>query len=326
MEGKTVWEAEYRERKATFERLASEIEFALESVIESENIKAHSITKRVKSAKSIAEKAERKEFDDPLGQLEDIVGVRVVTLFLSDLPRLDELIRKSFTIYASDDKVTGNDPASFGYMSVHYVASLHDKHSGPRYDDLKGVRFEIQTRTIVMDAWANISHYLDYKGTSSIPEGLRKDFFALSGLFYVADQHFEIFTDRAQLSQEKARQELQQSNLVGSVDINLDTMQAFLLDRYKDRRDIARSSISEFVEEVTRAGYDDIGTLERTLDGADHAFAIYEERYPPAAGPGSSARFANLGAARITLALADKKYAVTTSNSDEGMEELALWA
>jgi ppGpp synthetase/RelA/SpoT-type nucleotidyltranferase len=79
------------------------------------------------------------------------------------------------------------------YQSVHFVGRIHPSRSGPRYDSIKGQRFEIQVRTILMDAWANVSNYLDYKSDRSIPSELRRDFFALSGLFYVAEQHLEPF-------------------------------------------------------------------------------------------------------------------------------------
>ena len=49
--------------------------------------------------------------------------------------------------------------------------------------------FEIQVRTIAQDAWDSVSHYLDYKN-NSIRDELKRDFYALSGLFYVADTHF----------------------------------------------------------------------------------------------------------------------------------------
>lgn len=42
----------------------------------------------------------------------------------------------------------------------------------------------------MLNAWASISHYLGYKKESDIPAELRRDFNALSGLFYVADTHF----------------------------------------------------------------------------------------------------------------------------------------
>jgi ppGpp synthetase/RelA/SpoT-type nucleotidyltranferase len=317
------WRKQYESRKPAFERLASEVEFALQTTTGREGIKVHSVTSRLKSVESIAEKARSKELDDPLVEVDDVVGIRVVALFLSDLPRLDELIRSSFEIHTSEDKVNDGDPASFGYMSVHYVAVLGDQHLGPRYDDLEGIQFEIQTRTVVMDAWANVSHHLDYKGASSIPEDLRKDFFALSGLFYVADQHFEIFADRARQSQQRAKQDLHKDP-DEVVAINLDTVEAFLEERYRKRRHADRASISEFVEEITRMGYTDIPTLGEALDRGSPNFLDYEkdivsftERHEPL--------FADLGAARITLVLADEKYARETRGDADDLREFAVW-
>ncbi len=298
------WGEEYAQQKPLLEQLASETAFALDSATKSKKIKTHSITSRVKTAESIANKAKEKELDDPLTQLEDLVGVRVVVLFLSDLPDLDDLVRGSFDIHRSDDKVAEGDPASFGYMSVHYVATLNDSHSGPRYDHLKEIKFEIQTRTVVMDAWANISHYLDYKGESSVPEDLRRDFYALSGLFYVADQHFELFADRAGESRKQAEKDLDSGESSG-LKINRDTLAAFLAQRYPDRRQAHGTAISELVEEVVNAGYEHLGPLEKMLDQAESKFEKYEEESPPKAGRGSG-RFSGVGAVRVSLRLSGK--------------------
>ncbi|MEZ5077711.1 MAG: hypothetical protein R2725_09730 [Solirubrobacterales bacterium] len=308
-----------------FERLAMEVEFGLESAVDRGPIKIHSITSRIKSRESVADKARRREINDPLAELDDLVGVRIVVLFLSDLPRLDALIRETFSIETSEDKIAGGDPATFGYMSKHYIATLGDAHSGPRYDEVKQMAFEIQTRTVVMDAWANVSHHLDYKGASSIPEDLKKDFFALSGLFYVADQHFEIFADRASESRQRAMDVVGQEP-EEAVEVNLDTVEAFLRARYPDRKHSDRGSISDFVEEVTRADYDSINALERALTGADTKFRAYEERYPPNA-VGSGDRFHDVGAARIALALADRSYAKITYHDvlDDPITQFASW-
>jgi hypothetical protein len=196
-------------------------------------------------------------------------------------------------------------------MSVHYIATLKGEHVGPRYDDLKGIRFEIQARTIVMDAWANVSHYLDYKGESSVPEDLRKDFFALSGLFYVADQHFEIFADRARRSREKAEEELK-SDTASDLEINLDTMEAFLARRYPDRVHGDRPSVSELVEQVTEAGYGSLGTLEEALVGVEPQFLQREIAYPPGEADGvpdsqqSRRRFTDVGVVRLSLRMLGK--------------------
>ena len=66
------------------------------------------------------------------------------------------------------------------------VAIMRAEYSGPRYDNIAVLPFEIQVRTIAMDAWANVSHHLDYKSDKDVPAELRKDFYALSGLFYLA--------------------------------------------------------------------------------------------------------------------------------------------
>jgi ppGpp synthetase/RelA/SpoT-type nucleotidyltranferase len=314
------WDAEYRKLRDAYGRLASEVEFALRAITEREGIKVHSVSSRVKTAKSIADKARRKEFDDPLNQVNDIVGIRIVALFLTDLPRLDALVRESFEIHESDDKVTEGDPASFGYMSVHYLATLGDQHSGPRYDDLKDIAFEIQTRTVVMDSWANVSHHLDYKGASSIPEDLRKDFFALSGLFYVADKHFELFAERARESQVRARKELEHEP-AEAIEINLDTMEAYLEERYSDRRQSDRASISEFVEEIAKAGYTEIGALAQMLDRGERRFLQYEQQSPP---HGPDSRFLDLGAARISLAIADPVFATQLYPSDSEIHKMSL--
>lgn len=294
-----AWDEEYARRKPLLEQLASESEFTLNQVTRKKKIKTHSVLSRVKTAESIAKKAKEKELTDPLNEIEDIVGVRVVVLFLSDLPRLDKLIHSTFNVVSSENKVTDTDPSSFGYMSVHYVVTLDDSHSGPRYDELKGMRIEIQTRTVVMDAWANVSHYLDYKGESSIPRDLRKDFYALSGLFYVADQHFEIFADRSRKSQKEAKREVD-SGSTSEIEINLDTLAAFLAQRYPDRAKPGREGISELVEEITRAGYSDLGALEHDLDRVKARFEKYEKEEPPemAEQPG---RYNPVGVVRVSL-------------------------
>jgi ppGpp synthetase/RelA/SpoT-type nucleotidyltranferase len=300
------WAEGYLAQTPVFARLAAEVEFALETITGQEGIKTHSITSRVKELQSLIEKCREKEIDDPLSEVVDLVGIRVVVLFLSDLPRLDEVIRKTFEVHEAEDKVLGGDPASFGYMSIHYVGTLKDEHAGPRYDDLKKIRFEIQARTIGMDAWANVSHYLDYKGESSVPEELKKDFYALSGLFYVADQHFEIFASRARESREQAEERLQ-SDAASDLEINLDTMEAFLARRYPDRVHGDRASVSRLVEEVASAGITTLGALDLILDEVETRFLKAEVEYPPTVpdeqpGPEEPPRrYMDVGAVRGSL-------------------------
>jgi putative GTP pyrophosphokinase len=118
-------------------------------------------------------------------------------------------------------------------MSVHFIAKIKPNFSGPRYDGLVGVPLEIQVRTIAMDAWATISHYLSYKSAIDVPSEMRRDFFALSGLFYVADSHFEMFFK----GRERGRTQIAAELKAGTqgLEINLDSLTEYLASRFPDR-------------------------------------------------------------------------------------------
>jgi len=183
----------YEQRKEVYGRLREESLFILRPLVSKAGIRTHSVDGRVKELESVLDKNERKEYINPFEQMTDIVGLRVVCLFISSIAKVGDLIRSEFDVLSEDDKIEGGDAASFGYMSVHFIVKLPKSYKGPRYDDLIGISFEIQVRTLAMDAWATISHYLSYKNDQDIPKELRRDFYALSGLFYVADTHFEMF-------------------------------------------------------------------------------------------------------------------------------------
>ena len=147
-------EATYRAGLDRYERLCTEVEFAIETGLRRDGIEAHTVSGRVKTPESFLEKVGRRRYEAPFDEMPDLVGVRIVVRFLSDLPKVSELVRKLFDVQSEDDRVHGGADTTFGYMSIHYVAALAPGTTGPRYDDLKDLHFEIQVRTIVMDARA----------------------------------------------------------------------------------------------------------------------------------------------------------------------------
>lgn len=179
---------EYNSRKGLFDQLIETAKFIISQEIQ--NIKIHSFTNRIKGFDSFVDKIRRKGVKEPFQEIMDVVGLRIVCLFHSDVKNIGVIVKKNFEILEEDDKINSVDVNFFGYMSLHYKAKLKDVR--PDYKDIKDIPFEIQIRTIAQDAWASISHNLDYKKESEVPIHLKRDFNALSGLFYVADTHFEI--------------------------------------------------------------------------------------------------------------------------------------
>jgi len=156
--------------------------------IATKNIKIHSITPRIKGLDSFMDKIRRKRLIDPFNEVHDLIGFRVICLFLEDVHKAGDLITKEFNVFEIDDKMVEAGHDVFGYMTLQYKAKLKDTVN----EIVKDYSFEIQVRTIGQDAWASISHYLDYKQESSLPANLRRDFHALSALFYIADTHFSL--------------------------------------------------------------------------------------------------------------------------------------
>jgi putative GTP pyrophosphokinase len=264
-------------------------------------IKIHSIAGRVKERDSFLEKIERKKYRDPVNDTEDLVGLRVVCLFTDDLSRIGEIIHEEFAVLDVEDKVASADVASFGYMSQHYVCRLRSEFHGRRYDRIKGQKFEIQCRTLLMDAWANVSHHLAYKGESSIPQDLRKDFHALSGLLYVADRQFQSLLSAARKSQDEAV-EIVADALGDGLDrpLDLSAMQAYLASTFPGREKAGATSESELVEELAAAG---IGTVRRLQEKVQLGIAARGEEQGSIGG-----RYNQVGLVRWAVRCADERY------------------
>nr|VFJ87494.1 MAG: hypothetical protein BECKLFY1418B_GA0070995_100713 [Candidatus Kentron sp. LFY] len=181
---------QYHANRRDYGRLVGEVERILNESIERHGIKIHALTSRIEEIDSLLDKAQRKGISKPFEQIHDLIGFRIVCLFLSELDEISDIIKEEFDVFEEDDKVNASEMQIFGYMSLHLEARL--KSDAQSNDALTSTPFEIQVRTIAQDAWASVSHYLDYKEISAVPENLKRDFYALSGLFYVADTHFSI--------------------------------------------------------------------------------------------------------------------------------------
>lgn len=183
---------QYDAKTTDFQLLIETVRFILQKEIKRQKIKIHSFINRVKSFDSFLNKIRRKNISDPFREIHDLLGFRIVCLFLEDLELFKDIIAKEFDVFEEDDKIDDAELDVFGYMSLHYKAKLKFETDTQGLSTLKDNPFEIQVRTIAQDAWAAISHHLDYKRASSLSSRLRRDFHALSGLFYVADTHFSI--------------------------------------------------------------------------------------------------------------------------------------
>jgi ppGpp synthetase/RelA/SpoT-type nucleotidyltranferase len=184
------------EKRATYRLLSEKTKECLSSILISKGIVPHSITSREKDPEELREKITR-EWEVPVAPLNgitDLAGVRIIAYFPSDVDKIVPLIEKEFNIDSkhSMDKRLSSDPAIFGYASVHFVVEFRPEILKlPEYALFDKMKCEIQVRTILQHAWAEIEHDIVYKSPGEIPFRVRRRFACLAGLLEIADREFE---------------------------------------------------------------------------------------------------------------------------------------
>lgn len=185
---------EYAKSHDGYEKLSSTAANLLDLLLKREGIQVHSVTHRCKSTESLAAKIARPEKDyEKLDQVTDLAGVRVTTYFADDVDRVAAIVEREFQIDLANsiDKRTITDPDRFGYQSLHYVASFTAARiSFSEYSQFNGLKLEIQIRSVLQHAWAEIEHDLGYKTSGGVPREIRRRFARVAGLLEIADVEF----------------------------------------------------------------------------------------------------------------------------------------
>ncbi|NMD72435.1 hypothetical protein HHO41_19375 [Bacillus sp. DNRA2] len=185
---------EYKVSKELYKDFCTKIEGLIKDILKQKNLNYHSIESRVKEENSLDLKVKNSNGKYTcLGEITDVTGLRIITYFSDDVDMIAEIIQKEFEIDKSNsvDKRKQLDPDRFGYLSLHYVVKLNgNRVTLPEYQRFKDLKVEIQIRSILQHAWAEIEHDLGYKTKHSIPSLVRREFSRLAGLLELADEEF----------------------------------------------------------------------------------------------------------------------------------------
>jgi ppGpp synthetase/RelA/SpoT-type nucleotidyltranferase len=195
----------------------------------------HEITSRAKDPQSFERKAAQSSLDnpaepkypDPLVQITDKAAVRIITYFLSTVTDVCAIIEEQFDIIEKDERIN-SDPDRLGYQSIHYLVKYSQaRYTLPEYSKYSGIVAEIQVRTILQHAWAEIEHDIQYKAVAILPSPIRRRFAALAGLIEIADREFQAIEDADSALRTEARHNVDTDQL-DKVEITRDSLQAYL--------------------------------------------------------------------------------------------------
>ena len=185
---------QYAKSRGVYSDFTATLSLLINTLLTSSGLQVHTITHRCKDAASLAGKLSRPEKTyEALSDITDLAGLRITTYFSSDVDRVAEILEREFRVdpHASVDKRKYADPDRFGYSSLHYIAELFPARTQlPEYSRFHGLKCEIQVRSILQHAWAEIEHDLGYKSAAGVPTEVRRRFARVASLLELADDEF----------------------------------------------------------------------------------------------------------------------------------------
>ncbi|MDR0399898.1 MAG: tetratricopeptide repeat protein [Treponema sp.] len=121
----------------------------------------------------------------------DLIGLRVVCPFLEDTKEVEKIIRNDYEVVEIERKGAGYSFKEFGYESTHFLINIPQSIREDRGDC--GCRLmEIQVRTILQDAWAEVEHELVYKAEfTPFDEPMKRKLAAVNASLSLADTIFQ---------------------------------------------------------------------------------------------------------------------------------------
>lgn len=158
---------------------------------------------RIKSFNSYYRKVLRLKSDKvsdrgKLVELTDMMGIRVICAFMEDLREVERQVKENFDVKEVEYKGSGNNFKEFGYESIHVLIAIpEDCMPENKYLELsENLVCEIQIRTILQDAWAEVEHELIYK-TEFTPFDmpLRRKLASINASLSLADTIFQEIRD-----------------------------------------------------------------------------------------------------------------------------------
>lgn len=190
---------EYDTRLKLYEACTASVESLVKTILRTRDEQIHSVSSRVKDRDSYLKKVSRKEGKyRSISDITDVAGIRVITYFHDDVDRIAAIIASEFELDLPNcvDKRASHANDSFGYMSLHYVASFSTTRSElPEYSSYKDIKFEIQIRSILQHAWAEIEHDRGYHNAMSLPPHISRRFSRLAGHLEIGDSEFAQIRD-----------------------------------------------------------------------------------------------------------------------------------
>ena len=219
----------YQKDNKKYDDFRIKVEELVKELLLQRDTRIHKIESRCKEVDKLDEKINRKnnKYNDIL-EITDIVGIRIITYFEDEVDIIASIIEEEFVKdYDNSIDKRNLEMDRFGYKSLHYVVSLNDERKElTEYKRFKDIKFEIQIRSVLQHAWAEIEHDIGYKSELSLPNSVKRNFYRVAALLETADIEFVKIKD--QLKEYKLNVSREIENNPEEVEINQYSLRAYL--------------------------------------------------------------------------------------------------
>lgn len=268
----------FRSERGTYEDFGRTVQALLKSTLSAREVKVQSIEMRVKSEESFGAKAarasdatgERPKYGDPLSEIQDLAACRIITYFLKDVEAVQSIISEEFDVLELANRSSylraGGSP---GYQSYHLIVRLSENRLAlAEYMRFRGLVAEIQVRTVLQHAWAEIEHDIQYKSVDALPAEIGQRFQALAGLIEIGDREFQEIADSYEQVRIAAEASLEAGELT-QVELTADSLRSYL-----DRKLGPDGRMKDWIYDWTsaylrRMGFENLQQLDACIDGKD---------------------------------------------------------
>jgi putative GTP pyrophosphokinase len=200
--------------------------------------------------------------------------------------RVNDIIAATFRVHveSSIDKSEALGADRVGYRSLHLICDLgEDRLRLPEFRRFSDCKFEIQIRTALQHAWAEIEHDRGYKLRGALPSHLKRKFSLLAGLLELADTQFDELSQAIEKYSEDVAKKANEGYL--SIELNSSSVRELLaLKIGEPLQDPFHSEIwPELLRELKDFGVGDLRALDAliTPDVRDQMIRSNPERALP---------------------------------------------
>ena len=284
--------SQYESYMPAYRRMAEVIPEKLQDFFAGAGLLVAGLEGRIKTQKSLSGKLQIKggKYRDIM-DVTDIVGFRIITFYIDDVDKVASVLERLFEIdwEHSIDKRKVHETDSFGYLSLHYICRIPEKLvSDPELPALNQIPFEVQIRTVLQHAWANMNHDTGYKSGVEIPLVYRRNMSRLAGMLELVDDEFSRI--RRELSDYRRRvQKLVASGNLDEVQLDGDSFRSYLTLRPFDalsrrfasinQAEVHNVDLSAFLPLFKMMGFNtlgDIDALVRNYSEAAYQIACFQ--------------------------------------------------